>query len=66
MQFVILLPVLVLIPLMASINTKILHSISINKFMLDFLPTVLLKFKLALPGGGWGGGWEPVHAEMQE
>jgi len=54
MQMVILLPFLVLIPLMASFNTKILHSISIIKFMLDFLSTASLKFKLGLPKGGGG------------
>jgi len=61
MQFVIPLPALVLIPLMASFNTKILHSISISKFMLDFLSTASLKFKLGFPGGK-----KPVHAEVQE
>jgi hypothetical protein len=62
MQFVIPLPFLALISLMASFNTKILHSISISKFMLDFLSAASLKFKLGLP---WGVK-KPVHAEVQE
>ena len=62
MQFVVPLPGLVLIPLTASFNTKILHSISISKFMLDFLSTASFKFKLGLPGGEKN----PVHAEVQE